>query len=355
MQAHADRVPVLIIGNFLSGATGSRGVCEDLAAKLEQAGHKVFTASSFRSRFRRLSDMLASTWKHHRQYRVALVDVYSGASFLWAEAVAAQLSLLQKPFLLTLHGGNLPEFAAKNGARVARLLGAAASVTAPSAYLQRSMSQFRPDIQVIPNPLSLQAYSYRERNGCGKNILWLRAFHEIYNPTLAVRALARLRSDDAIQLTMVGADKGDGSLQRVMHEAKSLQLESRLSLPGAVPKHRVPEWLNSADIFINTTSIDNTPVSVLEAMAAGLCVISTNVGGIPYLLEHEVDSLLVPPNDPEALASAIDRVLNTPALAARLSRNAQVKAAKSDWSRVLPAWQQLFLQAVNRRSLLIAS
>ena len=68
---------------------------------------------------------------------------------------------------------------------------------------------------------------------------------------------------------------------------------------------QVPSELNEFDIFLNTTFVDNTPVSVLEAMACGLCVVSTDVGGLSFLLEHEGDALLVPPDNPKAMAAAV--------------------------------------------------
>jgi len=95
------------------------------------------------------------------------------------------------------------------------------------------------------------------------------------------------------------------------------------------------------DIFLNTTNVDNAPVTVLEAMASGLCVVSTNVGGIPYMLEDEQDALLVPPDDAEAMAAAVRRVLTEPRLAESLSRNARHKAERSDWAVVLPQWETL--------------
>lgn len=87
----------------------------------------------------------------------------------------------------------------------------------------------------------------------------------------------------------------------------------------------------------------------MEAMACGLCVVSTNVGGIPYLLEHETDALLVPPNDPEAMAAAVRRILTEPGLAKRLSRNARAKAKQFDWDAILPQWEEL-LMTVARSS-----
>ena len=96
---------------------------------------------------------------------------------------------------------------------------------------------------------------------------------------------------------------------------------------------------------MNTTNVDNTPLSVLEAQAAGLCVVSTNVGGLPYLLADGHDALLVPPDDPAAMAEAVRRAISEPGLAASLSRNGRAKAEEFDWTCVLPRWESLFEQA----------
>ena len=108
-----------------------------------------------------------------------------------------------------------------------------------------------------------------------------------------------------------------------------------------------PDWLTKADIFINTTNVDNMPISVLEAMASGLCVVSTNVGGIPYLLEDESDALLVPPNDPQAMTAAVCRILTEPGLAEKLSSNARKKAEQFDWSVIMPQWEAILEDVVR--------
>ena len=116
----------------------------------------------------------------------------------------------------------------------------------------------------------------------------------------------------------------------------------RITFPGPVPKDTIPQWLNRGDIFLNTTHVDNMPVSVLEAMACGLCVVSTNVGGIPYLLEGGRDALLVPADDEAAMATAVRRLVTEDGLAEQLSENARKKVEPFDWSNILPKWEKIF-------------
>jgi glycosyltransferase involved in cell wall biosynthesis len=321
-------------------------VCEDLADQFRKQGRRLVTTSNKKDRLARLIDMLSTAWAHRRTYSVAQVDVYSGPAFFWAEAVCWVLSGARKPYILTLHGGNLPDFAHRRPCRVRRLLKSAAVVTTPSRYLMETMHTYRDDMTLIANPLDIGTYNFRLRKKADPRLVWLRAFHALYNPAMAPKVLAVLVKDFSdISLIMAGPDKGDGSLQGMQKVASELGVTDRIILPGKVAKSDISIWLNKGDIFLNTTSVDNTPVSVMEAMACGLCVVSTNVGGISYLLDNEKDALLVPPDDPWAMAAAIRRILTEPGLAQRISLNARKKAEQCDWSFIMPKWEKLFLQA----------
>jgi len=340
--------PLLLVGNFLSTQGTNRTMAEEFADRLAGAGYALITTSRLRSRFPRLVDMLWTAFSRRKDYQVAYVEVYSGPSFLWAEMVCGLLGILSKPYILTLHGGNLPDFARRWPGHVRRLLKHAKVVTAPSRYLQEAIRPYRDDLVLLPNPLEIKEYPFRLRAVPVPHLVWLRAFHTIYNPQLAPQVIAALRDIfPDTHLTMIGPDKGDGALQETQASIEKLGLQKNIEIVPGIPKSEVPEYLGRADIFINTTNVDNTPVSVLEAMACGLCVVSTNVGGIPYLLNDEEDALLVPPDDPEAMAFAVRRILTEPGLAVRLSQNARNKVEQFDWSVILPQWEALFLQVIN--------
>jgi glycosyltransferase involved in cell wall biosynthesis len=205
------------------------------------------------------------------------------------------------------------------------------------------MQPYRSDLRLLPNPIDLQKYQFVLRNRPRPTLIWLRAFHAIYNVPLAIRTLGLLSSSyQDSYLFLGGGDKGDGSFQETKQLVDALGLSKKVEFSGKIPNGDVPMWLQNGDIFINTTNVDNTPVSVLEAMACGLCIVSTNVGGIPYLLDHEHDALLVPPNSSEAMAAAVNRLLTEPGLSATLSEAARKKAEQFAWSKIFPTWNNLF-------------
>ena len=340
---------VLLVSNFLSDSR-TPCVAEALAVRLRARHWSVLTTSSQQNKALRLLDMVQTIWRRRHEYDVAQVDVYGTLAFVFAEVSCAALRLAGKPYVLTLHGGTLPDRGRRSPRRMRRLLRSAAAVTVPSRYLLERMAPYRQDLTLLPNAIDVPASGHRTRRRIAPRLVWIRSFHRLYNPCLAVHTLRLLSRDVAdARLTMLGPDKGDGSLAETEQLARSEGLSSRVELPGRCDKRDVPRWLESGDIFLNTANADNAPVSVLEAMASGLCVVSTNVGGMPYLLEHERDALLVPPDDPGAMAAAVRRLLAEPELAETISVGARRKAEQCDWPRVLDEWQHILDAAANRR------
>jgi len=340
---------VLLVGNHLSQSGQNRSVGEELAIRLNQHSWKTILVSRKLNKPTRLWDMLWTIIKLRKFYTIAEVDVFSGPAFIWAFLCAGLLKLQDKPLVLILHGGNLPEYALRYPRRVKRLVTWADTVVAPSSYLKQKLAIYRADIQIIPNGLEINQFPYRLVEIPKFKLVWLRAFHQIYNPSLAPKVIKILKDQKLdFCLVMVGPDKGDGCLQAMLRTAQELDVSDRIEIVRGVRKKQVPEMLAQGDIFLNTTNFDNTPVSVIEAMASGCCIVSTNIGGIPHLLEDGVDALLVPPDDPDAMAKAVRRILTEPGFAKYLSQNARRKAEQFDWSVILPQWEALFSEVINR-------
>ena len=348
MTENATNKNALILGFFSSIRNpGKRDVCEDLAQTLETVDWNVITASSYQNRMMRLLDIIQTIIFKRKRYNVVQQDLFSGRAFWLVMITTWFLRRLNKPYIYTLHGGLLPTFSAKYPNQVRHLLNSAKVVTAPSKYLLEQMKPYCDNIVYLPNPINLTAYTYKERISPAPKLIWLRSFQKTYNPEMALHVVNQLREQYAdIHLTMVGPDKGDGTFQKVEALIQKLNIEPHVTLTGGIPKEDVPLWLNKGDIFINTTNADNTPISVMEAMASGLPVVSTNVGGIPYLLEDDKTALLVQPNDTQAMIHAIERILTEQRLAEKLSYNGRKEAEQWDWKNLLPQWEALLQQAL---------
>ncbi len=341
----------LFISNWFSVSNQKySGYTPQLVSKLQALGWNITTASSRSNRLARALDMCLTAWRARSRYDVAQIDVFSGLAFLWAEAVAGVLSFLRKPYVLTLHGGNFPAFARRWPGRVQRLLASAAAVTTPSRYLLEEMARYRADIILLPYALDLSLYQPRlTTQPVRPRLIWLRALHRIYNPVLAAQVVDRLRHDwPDVHLTMVGPDKGDGTFDEFRRFVADNCLQAYVTWAGGVPKTEVPRWLQQGDIFLNTTTAESFGVSVMEAAAMGLCIVTTNVGELSYLWQDGEDALLVPPDDPDAMAAAVRRLLTEPDLAARLSHNARRKAEQFDWETILPQWERLLTEVAQR-------
>ena len=195
------------------------------------------------------------------------------------------------------------------------------------------------NVTYLPNTIELENYIFKERITITPKLLWVRAFADIYNPKMAIDVLKIVKEKypDA-ELCMVGPNK-DGSLEETKKYAEDLKLQ--VTFTGKLDKK---EWIVLAkeyDVFINTTHFDNTPVSVIEAMALGLPIVSTNVGGITFLLENDKEAFLVNDNDSEAMAKKIDFLIQNPQVAHQLTENALKKAQTFDWQQVKQLWNTL--------------
>ncbi len=201
-------------------------------------------------------------------------------------------------------------------------------------------------IHTIPNILEIENYSYRHRPSVDPQLLWMRTFHEIYHPQMAVEVLAELRqTHPEATLTMAGQEKGLHATVQTLAQQRGLSAAVRF--PGFLgPQDKAREFAGH-DIYLNTNHVDNMPVSVLEACAFGLPVVATAVGGVPHLLRDGETGLLVPDGDVAAMAGAVRRLLDEPELAGALSANGRRLAESCAWEPVKARWEALFAEVIH--------
>ncbi len=331
------------IGSHAAPGRGYPSVADRLADALRDQGHQLVLASRRTGRLAKWLDMRRTLIRRRDDYDIVTVDVYSTAALryaLWSARLARRLG---KRVVLVLHGGGLPRLAASRPRRLRALFALADRIVVPSPYLRRTVCEpLGFSCAEIPNPVPLDAFPAREMEIARPRLLWVRSFRDHYRPEVAVQVLAALAADhpDA-HLTMVGPGH-DGSLARTQRLASELGVSERVHFTGLVEREAVARLGRESDVFLNTTSVDNMPVSVMEALALGMCIVSADVGGIGDLLVDGQNALLVPDADASAMTAAVQRVLSDPKLARRLSLGAKAGAARFGIPDVARAWRRLW-------------
>jgi len=279
---------ILYLGNMLSKHGGSVSMIETLAPKLSEY-YRLVAFSSKKNQISRLLEMLKAIWVYRGKVDVVLIDSYSTRAFWYTVAAAFFSRMLKIPYIPILRGGDFPNRLGNSPYWCRFVFNHSAANVSPSMYLEEHFTKAGFKVVYIPNFLPIDAYHFKERKVAKPKILWVRAFHTIYNPVMAIDVLARLvqHYPDA-ELCMVGSDS-DGSRALVESRAEELGMTKHLRLTGVLSKKAWTELSSEYDIFINTTDFDNMPVTIIEAMALGLTVVSTNAGGLPYLLNDVHD------------------------------------------------------------------
>lgn len=333
---------VIYLGNQLSKHGFTPTSVETLGERLKEK-FQIIQASSKKNQLIRLLHMWWTIIKH-RNASYLIIDTYSTSAFVYAWTSAKLAGWFNLPYIPILHGGNLPNKAKKDTKQIQKYFDAAHQIACPSNYLKVEMEQIvAGNYQVIPNYIDLQDYNYTAKAASlphGIKILWVRSFHEKYNPTLAVQVLHQLieKGYKNCELCMVGPDK-DGTMAQVKQLAQQLAVDQQLKITGRLSKKEWIKLSSAYNLFINTTQVDNTPVSVMEAMALGFPVVTTNVGGIPYLFENQKEGLMVPPNNCEAFVDVIEKLYANPELADSIAKHARKKAESWDWKEIRRLWE----------------
>ena len=218
--------------------------------------------------------------------------------------------LLKKKIIITYHGGELYEFINKYKTKVIYFLNKADIITVPSKYLQNILNDNSIKSKYLPNIIRDDNVYFKKREKLKPILIVTRTLDEVYNIPLSIMAFKDLKKvvPDA-KLKIVG----DGKLKNEILELVKKENIDDIEFIGRVPNSKIGEILNTADIFINTSNKDNMPLSLFEALACGLPVISTNVGGIPDYFTDGINGFLIEPNNKEQLTNKILYVLNNQA------------------------------------------
>lgn len=328
---------IVYIGNKLEQSGRTSTTIDTLGPLLESLGYKVRYASHKKALILRFLHMITRVYQCRYWAHYVLIDTYSTRNFWYAITIGKLCKYLKIKYIPLLHGGNLPARLQENHQLVQSFLNNAHVVVSPSDFLGHAFAEATTtSIHMIHNNIQLAVYPFLERPVVKPVLLWVRSFASIYNPMMAINVLKKVRESipDA-QLIMVGPDK-DGSMQACKDVATSEELP--VTFTGLLTRDEWVALSKDCGVFINTSNFDNLPVSLIEAMALGLPVVSTRVGGIPFLITDDDTGYLVAANDDATMAKRVVSLINNPAIVKRMAAAGLHKAAVYDWNVVKEKW-----------------
>ncbi len=335
---------IAILGPFPPRRGGVAVQCGTLADCLVAAGANVIRINTDlpswrRRRWGRLLLPLVqiiSIFRQLRQTRSHWQILHVHAASWWGfmpVVVGLAARGWRKRLVITYHGGEVAAFLSRFGWLARPVLRRYHSLLALTPLQSSVFAAHGLPAQVVPNIVPVERFLFRPRAGVSPRLLWLRQLEPHYRPADALAVLAHVQSQyPEATLTLAG----DGSLAAELRA----QVE-RERLPGVIfsghlqPAVIAPTYA-AADIFLNTSAIDNLPLTLIEASACGLPIVSTNAGAIPDLIGDGENGLLASVGDVDALAAHVLHLLSDPNLARRLSLAARKNAERFSWAAVSP-------------------
>ncbi len=281
--------------------------------------------------------------------RCDVVHVFSASyfSFVLASTPAIHFArYLRKSVILNYHSGEAEDHLARWPSAL-RTLRLADKIVVPSNYLVHVFERFGLQARAVFNAVDLSAFKFRARTSPRPAFLVNRSFEAHYDVACVLRAFALIqqRLPDA-SLTVAGDGPQRAHLQQL---ASDLALRNTRFV-GRISPEYMPALYDEHDVWLNASKVDNMPISILEAFASGLAVVTTSPGGIPYIVEDERTGRLVGcDDDAESLAKKAFEVVGHPAFFTELTRNGYAECAKYTWDSVKSGWMAIYSEVAQQR------
>jgi glycosyltransferase involved in cell wall biosynthesis len=352
---------IVLVGPLPPPAGGMANQTELLGRLLEREGSRVVrvrTNASYRPAFIARVPVARAFFRlvpyvHQLGLRVrgaALVHVMANSGWSWHLVAAPALRAACRagvPAVLNYRGGDAERFFARSFSKVAKSLKTARAVVVPSEFLRDVFARYGVRAEVVPNLVDLERFrpGAFSDNGAPR-LLIARHLEPIYDIETGIRAFQILRerySDATLDVAGSGPDRA--RLERLCAE---LGCDHSVRFLGQVSNDDMPSLYASADIALNPSLVDNMPISILEALASGVPVVSTNSGGIPSMVKSGEEAVLVRPRDPEEMASAVARLWERPERRKELRDAGLRRASEFDWSSVRDRWRQVYERVAAR-------
>jgi glycosyltransferase involved in cell wall biosynthesis len=291
----------------------------------------------------RLMAYLPQLW--HAAGEATLFHVMANSGWSWHlfASPAVWIARMRRcRVIINYRGGDARKFFARSFFCVKWTLDRADAIVVPSDFLQAVFKDRGVAVNIVPNIIDLERFSPRKRASAiqAPHLIVTRNLEPIYDVGTAIRAfLIVQRRFPAAKLSIAGSGPQERNLKALVAQ---LKLEGRVEFLGRLDNELIAELYSRADIMLNASLVDNMPISILESLASGVPVVSTSAGGIPHLVEHDKNALLVPPGDFEAMAQAAISVLEDSCKTSLLVARGLEVAQTHSWASVRAKWLEMY-------------
>jgi glycosyltransferase involved in cell wall biosynthesis len=335
---------------------------QQLCRLLTEAGHDITfiaTNSAYRPRwigrivvlraFFRLFDYCWVLMMQLKNQQVVHLMANSGWSFyLFVMPAIYVASWYKIPIIVNYRGGNAKPFFARSWPYIKGAFSRVSCIIVPSEFLRQIFSQYQCQAQVVPNIVDLSIFDYSQPDLSieSLHIVVTRNLEKIYDNATAIKAFAIFCQDNPrSRLTIAGSGGEKEMLEQLTAE---LLIKDKVDFVGRLTRVQISQLYQSADILLNTSTVDNTPNSIIEALACGVIVITSNVGGIPFLVEDRVQAMLVEPRRADLIAKKLQLIVCDHQLSLSLADNGRQMVQQFSPSKVIPTLESTYQKVINQ-------
>lgn len=282
-------------------------------------------------------------------WRYDVIHIFSASyfSFILAPTPALLIATLyRKKRILNYRSGEAEDHFNRSGRNIFWIIRLADKIIVPSGYLVDVFGKFGFRAESIFNISDFGAFQYRERKVVTPHILVARNLEPLYDIETSIRAYAIVKSEyKAATLTITGYGSDERRLKSLVRD-----LDIRdVTFTGRVERAEMPGLFQQADILLNSSVIDNMPVAIIEAFYAGLPVVTTDAGGIPYIVRDRERGLLAPKGDVNALAAVLGEAIDNADLRQKIIDGGRAFAQECSWQRVKWQWARAYRELADAR------
>lgn len=334
---------ILFVTKYIESAGGISGQVRLLRECLTKEGHVADVFSTDGSVVKRLG-MFSQLMRKARGYDVIHIHCCSYVGFFSAILGVTVARRLGKRCICTYHGGGAESFFNRYTWLVKRYLNRTDANIVLSGFLAQVFDKYGIKYHIIPNILEADDSHYRKRTTVSPRFISVRTLQPLYNIQCIIRAFAIVKekiNDAMLYILSDGPERN--KLEALVRE---LNL-SDVQFIGRVPNTDVYDFLDKADVFVSMPTIDNQPMSVLEAFKCGLLVISSRVGGVPYMVEDGKTGLLVESDNHIQLASKMLYALSNQTQSLGMIIAGHNELAKYKWENIKYKIYLLYCQQIE--------